>query len=58
MQPYCLFQPLGVEELSAWAVGALVGVGAEVVALGLKHVCREVGATVTVVVLKSCSEGR
>ena len=36
MQSDCLFQPLGVEEFAAWAVDALVGVGAEVVALGLK----------------------
>lgn len=38
-----LFQPLGMEEFSAWTVDAFVGVGTEVVALRLEHVCREVG---------------
>lgn len=30
--------PVGVEELAAWFVGALVGVGTEEVALGLQQV--------------------
>ena len=45
-----LFQPLGMEEFSAWTVGAFVGVGTEVVALGLEQVRREVCAAVAVVI--------
>src|SRR5262249_45184160 len=42
--------PVGVEELTAGAVDALVGMGAEVVALGLEEVGGESLAAITIVV--------
>ena len=38
--------PVGVEELAARLVDALVGVGAEIIALGLEQVGREALAAV------------
>ncbi len=40
------FRPVGVEELAAWLVGPLVGVGTEEVALGLEQVRGKDGATI------------
>lgn len=50
--------PVGVEELAAWFVGALVGVGTEEVALGLQQIRRQHGAAVAVVVSERGTEGR
>ena len=49
--------PVGVEELSAGSVDALVGVGAEVVALGLEEVGAGAGTAVAVEVGKRGAEG-
>ena len=46
-----------MEHLAAWFIGALVGVRAEEVALGLKQVCRKHGAAVAVVIAERCAEG-
>src|ERR1035437_230956 len=46
--------PVGVEELAAGLVEALVGVGAEVVALGLEQVCRQAAGAVAV---EECERG-
>lgn len=40
--------PVGVEEFTAWFVGALVGVRAEVVALGLQQVSGQASSAVAV----------
>ena len=50
-----LIQPAGVEELAAGAVGALVGVSAEIVALGLEEIGGKGCAAVAVVVVKACA---
>ena len=41
-------RPVGVEEFTAWLVGALVGVRAEVVALCLQQVCWQACSAVAV----------
>jgi hypothetical protein len=50
--------PVDVEELAAGLVGALVGVRAEVVALGLEQVGRQAGRAVAVVVGRARAERR
>src|SRR6056297_3165700 len=40
--------PIGMKELTPWGIHSLVGVGPEVVALGLQEVCRQAGAAVAV----------
>ena len=49
--------PVDVEELAALHIGALVGVGAEVVALGLEQVGRGALGAVAVVVRQRGAEG-
>src|SRR5690606_41750227 len=50
--------PVDVEELSTLLVDALVGVGAEVIALGLEQVGREAVGAVAVVVGQGAAERR
>ena len=46
--------PIGVDEFASWLVDALVGVGAEVVALGLEQVGGETLGTVAVKKCQGC----
>ena len=50
--------PVGVEELSPGTVGALIGVGSEVVTLGLEHVGRQPLGPIAVIVLEGGSHRR
>ena len=50
--------PVGVEELAARPVDALVGVGAKVVALGLEQVGRQPRVAIAVVVGQGAAKGR
>src|SRR5262245_44025192 len=50
--------PVRMEELAARLINAFVGVGAEVIALGLQEICRETFGAVTVVESQSGAERR
>ena len=50
--------PVGVEELAARLVHALVGVRAEIIALGLEQIGRQPRAAVAVVKVQRGGEGR
>ena len=50
--------PVEVEALSPGSIDALVGMGAEIVALGLKQVGRQALGAITVVISERAHEGR
>ena len=50
--------PVGVEEFATGFIDPLIGMGSEIIALGLEQIGRELFRTETVIVTKSRSEGR
>src|SRR5690606_11727164 len=51
-------RPVGLEELTAWFVEALVGVRTEEVALGLQQVCRQTCSAETIEVSQGRGDSR